>query len=80
VPADPEPFVVEANEMRPVRFLSAVELPPTATFDVVSHDCFDDHRDLPSPGDRVTIAAGEKVVRGEVAAIVFLLEVERRDV
>lgn len=75
--ATPLDYLVEATEMRPVRFFSMDELEITRSYDVVASDCFAIERDLPDPGKRVAVVSGDKVLRGTVVDICYLVEVER---
>lgn len=67
------PHLVETRISRRVRVLSTERLPQEVV--VVHADAFDQERDLPSTGDQVTVVYGNRVLRGEVVSIVFLVAV-----
>lgn len=73
-------YLVEATNMRPVRYFSPDELEITHSYDVVASDCFDRDQDLPDLGKRVAVVTDDTddtVIRGTVVDICYLVEVER---
>ena len=68
--------LVEANVSQRVLLLVDAEYSAKGSFVVVADDAFSREDDSPNPPDRITIASGQKALRGTIVDHAYVVELD----